>query len=69
MVCITHLPQIASLAASHFAIVKDTHADPTCAAVVQLDEREMVSELVRMIGADEDDGVARGHARALRRAA
>ncbi|HLM85848.1 MAG TPA: DNA repair protein RecN [Solirubrobacteraceae bacterium] len=69
VLCITHLPQIASLAARHFSIVKDTHAEPTLANVVQLSEREVVSELVRMLGADSDDTVARRHARDLRRAA
>jgi DNA repair protein RecN (Recombination protein N) len=67
--CITHLPQIASLGARHFSIVKDTAADPTLATVVQLAEGEVVSELVRMLGADSDDTAARRHARDLRRAA
>ncbi len=69
VLCITHLPQIASLGARHFSIVKDTSADPTLATVVQLGEGDVVSELVRMLGADSDDSVARRHARDLRRAA
>jgi DNA repair protein RecN (Recombination protein N) len=69
VVCITHLPQIASLAARHFSIVKDTRAQPTRTSVVQLAERDVVSELVRMLGADGDDASARRHARELRRAA
>ncbi len=69
VLCITHLPQIASLAARHFSIVKDTAADPTRAAVVELGEGEVVSELVRMLGASEEDASARRHARELRRAA
>ena len=52
VLCITHLPQIASLGDRHFSIVKDTSADPTRATVVQLGEPEVVSELVRMLGAD-----------------
>jgi DNA repair protein RecN (Recombination protein N) len=36
---------------------------------VQLAERDVVSELVRMLGADAEDTVARRHARDLRRAA
>ncbi len=66
VLCITHLPQIASLGARHFSIVKDTTAQPTCATVVQLAEGEVVSELVRMLGADSDDAAARRHARDLR---
>jgi DNA repair protein RecN (Recombination protein N) len=69
MLCITHLPQIASLAARHFSIAKDTAADPTVTTVLQLAEREVVTELVRMLGAEEQDGAARRHARDLRRAA
>ncbi|MCW3028385.1 MAG: recN [Solirubrobacterales bacterium] len=69
VLCITHLPQIASLGDRHFSIVKDTSADPTRAAVLQLGEGDVVSELVRMLGADSDDSVARRHARELRRAA
>jgi DNA repair protein RecN (Recombination protein N) len=69
VLCITHLPQIASLGARHFSIVKDTTADPTRASVVELAEREVVAELVRMLGADSDDATARRHARDLRRAA
>jgi DNA repair protein RecN (Recombination protein N) len=69
VLCITHLPQIASLAARHFSIVKDTAADPTRAAVVQLGESEVVSELVRMLGASDRDASARRHARELLRAA
>jgi DNA repair protein RecN (Recombination protein N) len=69
VLCITHLPQIASLGARHFSIDKDTTADPTLATVVQLGEGEVVSELVRMLGADSDDSAARRHARDLRRAA
>jgi DNA repair protein RecN (Recombination protein N) len=69
VICITHLPQIASLAARHFSIVKDTSADPTRATVVQLGEREVVSELTRMMGAAEGDASARRHARELRKAA
>jgi DNA repair protein RecN (Recombination protein N) len=69
VLCITHLPQIASLGARHFSIVKDTSAEPTRTTVLQLAEGEVVSELVRMLGADSDDTVARRHARDLRRAA
>jgi DNA repair protein RecN (Recombination protein N) len=69
VLCITHLPQIASLGARHFSVVKDTSADPTIATVVQLGEPEVVSELVRMLGAQDTDTGARRHARDLRKAA
>jgi DNA repair protein RecN (Recombination protein N) len=69
VLCITHLPQIASLGARHFSVVKDTSADPTLATVVQLGEPQVVSELVRMLGANDTDATARRHARDLRKAA
>jgi DNA repair protein RecN (Recombination protein N) len=69
VLCITHLPQIASLGARHFSIVKDTSAEPARTAVVQLDEPDVVSELVRMLGAHESDRAARRHASDLRKAA
>jgi DNA repair protein RecN (Recombination protein N) len=69
VLCITHLPQIASLGDRHFSIVKDGSADPARASVLQLRDADVVSELVRMLGADSDDNVARRHARELRRAA
>jgi DNA repair protein RecN (Recombination protein N) len=69
VLCITHLPQIASLGDRHFSVVKDTTADPTRAAVVQLAEGDVVSELVRMLGADAADSAARRHASDLRKAA
>jgi DNA repair protein RecN (Recombination protein N) len=69
VLCITHLPQIASLGDRHFSIVKETAEELARTSVVQLAEREVVSELVRMLGADAEDVAARRHARDLRRAA
>jgi DNA repair protein RecN (Recombination protein N) len=69
ILCITHLPQIASLAERHFSIVKDTTAQPTLTSVVELADGQVVSELVRMLGAEDDDSTARRHARELIRAA
>jgi DNA repair protein RecN (Recombination protein N) len=69
VLCITHLPQIASLGDRHFSVVKDTAADPTRASVIQLADADVLSELVRMLGASEEDGTARRHAEDLRRAA
>ena len=69
VLCITHLPQIASLAARHFTVVKDATADSTRTRVERLGEPEVLSELVRMLGAPERDPSARRHARELRKAA
>jgi len=69
VLCITHLPQIASLGARHFSIAKDTSVEPARTTVTELPEKEVVTELVRMLGASSDDLAARRHAQALRRAA
>jgi DNA repair protein RecN (Recombination protein N) len=69
ILCITHLPQIASLAARHFSIEKDTDREPARTTVRELRSAEVVAELVRMLGADSDDAGARRHARELLKAA
>ena len=72
VICITHLPQVASLAARHFSIAKDTTRSPAQATVTELADGEVVSELVRMLGGDAEgaaDEAARRHAEELLRAA
>jgi DNA repair protein RecN (Recombination protein N) len=69
VLCITHLPQVASLAARHFSIAKDTSREPAETTVTQLAEKQVVGELVRMLGASADDVAARRHAKELRKAA
>jgi DNA repair protein RecN (Recombination protein N) len=69
IICITHLPQIASLADRHFTIVKDTSADTARTTVTRLERGDVVGELVRMLGADDGDPAARRHARELLKAA
>jgi DNA repair protein RecN (Recombination protein N) len=69
IICITHLPQIASMADRHFTIVKDTTADPARTSVTLLERGAVVGELVRMLGADDTDAAARRHAKELLRAA
>src|SRR5439155_18208419 len=65
VLCITHLPQVASLAHRHFTIVKDSRAAPALAEVSELGRDELVPELVRMLGADGADRGAQRHAREL----
>jgi DNA repair protein RecN (Recombination protein N) len=69
VICITHLPQIASLAERHFAIVKDAAADPARATVTPLERSAVVGEIVRMLGAERGDAAARRHAKELLKAA
>ena len=69
IICITHLPQIASLADRHFTIVKDSSGETARTTVEQLGTGAVVGELVRMLGADDTDQAARRHARELLKAA
>jgi DNA repair protein RecN (Recombination protein N) len=69
ILCITHLPQVAALAARHFSIAKDASSRPTRADVRRLERDELEGELVRMLGADDADLGARRHARELLKAA
>ena len=69
ILCITHLPQVAALAARHFTIVKDMSSRPARTTVTLLEDETVVGELVRMLGAGEDDRAAEEHARQLLRVA
>jgi DNA repair protein RecN (Recombination protein N) len=69
ILCITHLPQVAAMAARHFTIVKDSSALPARTTVSTLGGNDVVGELVRMLGAAEGDRAASRHARQLLRAA
>jgi DNA repair protein RecN (Recombination protein N) len=69
VVCITHLPQVASLASRHFRVVKSADGELARAEVETLASGDLVGELCRMLGADEGDGAARRHAQKLLQAA
>jgi DNA repair protein RecN (Recombination protein N) len=65
ILCITHLPQVAALAARHFTIAKDGSSLPARTTVTELQSGAVVAELVRMLGAGEGDRAASQHAREL----
>ena len=50
VICITHLPQIAALADSHFVIEKVVHNGKTNTVIRKLSETDSVNELARLIG-------------------
>ena len=52
VVTITHLPQIARLADSHFRVEK-VPGDPTHTTIEQLEEGERRDEIRRMLGGEE----------------
>ena len=53
VLCVTHLPQVASLADQHFRISKVTDGKTTRTGVRGLNEEERVEELARMLGGVE----------------
>jgi DNA repair protein RecN (Recombination protein N) len=69
VICITHLPQVASLAQAHFRIEKRSVAGQATAAVERVEGDELVAEIVRMLGGEREDEVASRHARRLLQAA
>lgn len=69
VLCITHLPQIASLAQRHFSIEKEQDGKLARAFVERLEGEGVIEELCRMLGADTSDGGARKHAEELLAAA
>lgn len=69
VLCITHLPQVASLAATHFRLEKHLDGDPATAVVERLDGEAVVEEIRRMLGGGRSDQAADRHARELLAAA
>jgi DNA repair protein RecN (Recombination protein N) len=69
VLCITHLPQVASLAETHFTLEKDLSGKRATAAVRRLDGESVVEEIRRMLGGERSDEAATRHARELLAAA
>jgi DNA repair protein RecN (Recombination protein N) len=69
LICITHLPQVASQANAHFRIIKEANRGSALATVERVDGEELVAEIVRMLGGERHDEVASRHARELLAAA
>jgi DNA repair protein RecN (Recombination protein N) len=53
VLCVTHLPQVASLASQHFRISKVTDGKATRTGVAALGKEERIEELARMLGGVE----------------
>ncbi len=65
IICITHLPQIAAMADSHYKIAKQAVANKTVTDITKLTENETVDELARMLGSDEITDTVRENAKEL----
>ncbi len=53
VLCITHLPQIAAMADTHYGITKDITGGSAVTRIEVLDERESEEELARLLGGAE----------------
>jgi len=67
VVCVTHLPQIASLAEAHYRIEKRPFPKRTRVEVTRLDEPGQLQEIGRMLGGEEVTEATLEHARELLR--
>ncbi len=62
VLCVTHQPQVASLADQHFLVEKETLKNRTEIRVRQLNKSEKVEEIARMLTGKEITETARRHA-------
>ena len=62
VLCVTHQPQVASLADQHFLVEKETDKNRTKIGVKQLNEIEQIEEIARMLTGKEITATARQHA-------
>ncbi|MDQ8045871.1 MAG: DNA repair protein RecN [Patulibacter sp.] len=66
VLCITHVPQVAALADHHSTIEKEVGRTDTRTTIRPLSGDAVTAELVRMLGAEDDDSAALQHAERLR---
>lgn len=65
VLCVTHQPQIASLADRHFTVEKQVVAGRTIVNARELSETEQVEEIARMLAGSEITEAARENARSM----
>jgi DNA repair protein RecN (Recombination protein N) len=65
VICVTHLPQIASLAKRHFYIEKQLKDERTQVTVSEMSMSERIEELARMLGGAQVTDTTRQHAREM----
>ncbi len=69
VLCITHLPQIAAFATTHFRVQKESARGRTRTVLEAVEGDERVDEIARMAGGAEVSDATRAHARSLIEAA
>ena len=66
VICITHLPQIASMADSHFEIAKSINGKETVTNIRRLGREESIDELARLLGGAEITEAVRKNAKEMK---
>ncbi|MCO6509666.1 MAG: DNA repair protein RecN [Aridibacter famidurans] len=69
VLCVTHQPQVASLADQHFLVEKSTDGARTRVSIRKLDDAEQIAEIARMLAGERVSDTAREHAREMLKAA
>ena len=65
VLCVTHQPQVASLADQHYLVQKETVKNRTEVRVRELSEAEQIEEIARMLAGERITDTARQHAREM----
>jgi DNA repair protein RecN (Recombination protein N) len=69
VLCVTHQPQVAALADSHYVVEKEMTGERTTVEVLKLDKTARVEELARMLTGATVTETARKHAKEMLKAA
>lgn len=65
VICITHLPQVAAMGNTHFAVSKQVKDQRTRSLVTSLDEPARIEEIARMLGGRDVTSAVMQHAKEL----
>jgi DNA repair protein RecN (Recombination protein N) len=65
LITISHLPQIAAKADTHYFVFKDNSSKKTISSIKRLSDQERVEEIAKMIGGEKPSKVAVENAREL----
>jgi len=65
ILCITHLPQIASLSDNHIYVDKIVESNKTFTKIKILNTAERIKEIARMLGGNENIEASMAHAKKL----
>ena len=65
VILITHLPQIASFADTHFKVYKKVENNRTTTAIEELDSPQKVKEIAKMMSGEKESSIALTHAQEM----